>query len=575
MFDLSDAKKELLKSDGNLLVLGGPGSGKTTIALLKAKHEILNNVLMPGQRILFLSFARVTVSRVEEKLANLEFSKEIKRKIEINTYHGFTWNILKSHGYLLCNFRQINLLPPPEAAAKLAEIDVTQRHSEQKRLFYEEGTLHFDIFAELCSDLFSQSDSLCKIICDRYPIIIFDEFQDTNLSEWELIKNLGKYSRIIALADAEQRIYDFRGADPARVGDYMNHFKPTFFDFETENNRSNGTDITNFGNDLLKGENANNDYNDVKCIVYSFSKPPHIKLKTEVLAARNRLNKDDDSDWALAILVPSNKLMLQVSEFLSGKQNFVNGASLPPINHDVAVDQAALSLAAVFIAGLMEQGEPDLEIMDRLVNHLNDYVRGRGAGKITKKDIGISRSLEQYIQTRASKTNKPTLFECHQLAIACSELQLCGNPIEDWINMRGIIGSCKSYALKQLFKDAMFIKLLHKGSVLQSGLAELWRGQNNYKGAVNLVRNALLQEHFSMTARIPKGVLLMTIHKAKGKEFDEVIIYEDIYNGRFLHTPNNPVEIHKARLLLRVAVTRAIKRATILTPVKEKCPLLF
>ncbi|MDR2010947.1 MAG: UvrD-helicase domain-containing protein [Bacteroidales bacterium] len=574
MFELSDAKKELLKSDGNLLVLGGPGSGKTTIALLKAKHEISNNVLLSGQRILFLSFARVTVSRVEEKLVGLGFSKEIKRKIEINTYHGFTWNILKSHGYLLCDFRQIKLLPPPEAAAKLAEIDSSQRHSEQQRLFYEEGYLHFDLFAELCSNLLNQSDPLCKIICDRYPIIIFDEFQDTNLSEWELVKNLGRYSRIIALADAEQRIYDFRGADPKRIDEYMSHFKPTFFDFETENNRSNGTDITSFGNDLLKGGNASNEYNDVKCIAYPFSNPPHIKLKTEVLAARSRLNKDV-VDWSLAILVPSNKLMLQVSDVLSRKQNFAGGQILPPIVHDVAIDQAALSLAAVFIAGLMEQGEPDLEIMDRLISHLNDYVRGRGNGKISKKDIGISRSLEQFIQTRASKTNKPMLLECRQLAIACSELQLCGDPIEDWINMRSIISICKSDTLNQIFKDAMFIKLLHRGSILQSGLAELWREQSNYKGAVNLVRNALLQEHFSMTAKVPKGILLMTIHKAKGKEFDEVIIYEDIYNGRFLHNSEDSNEVRKAKLLLRVAVTRAIKRATILTPSKEKCPLLF
>ena len=300
MFELSDTKKELLETGGNLLVLGGPGSGKTTIALLKARHEILNDTLLSGQRILFLSFARVTVSRVEEKLADLGFSKEIKRNIEINTYHGFTWSILKSHGYLLCRFRQIQLLPPPEAAAKLAEIEADQRYIEQKRLFYEEGCLHFDLFAELCSDLFNQNDSLCRIICDRYPIIIFDEFQDTNPSEWELIKNLGKYSRIIALADAEQRIYDFRGADPERINDYVSHFEPTFFDFATENNRSNGTDIAKFGNDLLKKENVGQEYNNVKCIAYPFSKPPHSKLKTEVLAAQNRLIRDAEN-WSLAI----------------------------------------------------------------------------------------------------------------------------------------------------------------------------------------------------------------------------------------------------------------------------------
>jgi len=575
MFELSDVKKKLIRTDGNLLILGGPGSGKTTIALLKARHDIINNSLLSGQQILFLSFARVTVSRVEEKLAGLDFSNEIKRQIEINTYHGFTWNILKSHGYLLCDFRQINLLPPPEAAAKLAEITTEpERHSEKIRLFYEEGCLHFDIFAELCLELFNQSDSLCKIICNRYPIIIFDEFQDTNPSEWELIKKLGAYSKIIALADAEQRIYDFRGADPARIDDYNNHFSPAFFDFETENNRSNGTDITNFGNDLLKGKTKGIQYNDVRCIAYLFSNPPHIRLKTEVLSARNRLSQLDN-DWSLAILVPTNKLMLQISDVLSARQNFANGHVLPSINHDVAVDQAALSLAAVFIAGLMEQGEPDMEVMDRLVSHLNDYVRGRGGEKISKKDIGLSRSLEQYIKTRSAKTNKPMLLECRQLAFACSEVKLCGNPIDDWISMRDTINSCKSDALKKLAKDALFIKLLHRGSVLQAGLVGLWREQSNYKGAVNLVRNALLQEHFSMTAKIPKGILLMTIHKAKGKEFDEVIIYEDVHNGKFLYRLNDPNEIRKSRFLLRVAVTRAMKKATILTPQQEKCPLLF
>ena len=76
-----------------------------------------------------------------------------------------------------------------------------------------------------------------------YPVIILDEFQDTNPDEWLLIRTLGAHSTLIALADPDQRIYDFRGADPQRIPSFIEEYKPAVFDFGTENNRSNGTDI--------------------------------------------------------------------------------------------------------------------------------------------------------------------------------------------------------------------------------------------------------------------------------------------------------------------------------------------
>lgn len=58
---LSPEKERLLVTDGHILALGGPGSGKTYIALRKAEHEVDASKLKPGQHILFLGFARAKV----------------------------------------------------------------------------------------------------------------------------------------------------------------------------------------------------------------------------------------------------------------------------------------------------------------------------------------------------------------------------------------------------------------------------------------------------------------------------------------------------------------------------------
>lgn len=576
MFNLSPYKKQVLDTMGNLLIMGGPGSGKTTIALLKAKRIIESGNLAQGQSVLFLSFARATISRVEQQ-ANIVIPKTVAKQLEINTYHSFAWNILRSHGYLLCS-KDIRMLLPYEASAKLAGLADDVRKEEIIKLYKEEGLVHFDLFASLCAELLSRSDSLATIISDSYPIIILDEFQDTNEDEWELISQLGKRSILIVLADPEQRIYDFRGADPARIGQYIKEFDSTIFDFQSENNRSQGTDILEFGNDILSGKNKNKNYNDVKCHSYQIRKHhAHIIVtKIAVMNALQRLKESKKQDWSIAILVPSNSLMLEVSDCLNKTHRLKNGKTLLPINHDVALEPAGPSLAAIVIARLLELGSVKQGNVNQLIVDLCEYIRGRhgDSRQPSKNDLSLSNALIKYVQTSKISGSKRQIIidECQKIINQCNNLEFLGEINSDWIKVRELFSEASSECLLAVRKDATYLRLLRKGSLLYSNLSEIWRANYNYKGATEAVKSALTQEHFATSAKTWTGVNIMTIHKSKGKEFDEVIIYEGIRPGQRI--VYNEKTIDQARLNLRVAVTRAKNRVTILSPSKDKCCLL-
>ena len=145
-----------------------------------------------------------------------------------------------------------------KAASKLSEEEKAEKRAREEaeriRLATEEGRVCFDLFADRVAILLHGSNKVRSLISTMYPYIILDEFQDTSADQWRVVQALGASSTLIALADPEQRIFDFIGADPERLNHFKAAFAPAVHDLAGDNHRSKGTEIALFGNDILTGK---------------------------------------------------------------------------------------------------------------------------------------------------------------------------------------------------------------------------------------------------------------------------------------------------------------------------------
>ncbi|OJV55381.1 MAG: hypothetical protein BGO31_20570 [Bacteroidetes bacterium 43-16] len=560
---ICDKRQSVLDHNGHILVEGGPGAGKTTLALLKA-HTILNDgLLKKNQKILFLSFARATISRIDEQAKHL-ISGANKRNLEINTYHGFTWSIIQSHGYLLVRHRKLKLISPPNFAASSAGIGNKKDLIDYKyNLLDKDGILCFDLFAEVASNLLEKSQKICDLLSDTYPYIIVDEFQDTDSNEWKIVQLLGRKSNIIALADLNQRIFEFRGASVKRIPEFVEYFNCLRIDLGKENNRSSGLDIVQFGDDLLTGKNKGKKYKNVQILMYRFYRSDTrlpLFLTLQNAFARKKADKGN-SDWSLAILVKRKSDTLKISSYLTSKK----------ISHDVVIDPEGPSLSAAIIAKVMEPTN-DWGI-DTLIRYIVHHIKGRKGARISQADLKIVSFLESYVPGNkiAGAKRKVLIDEIEKIVVQRNNIAFTGGPDKDWILVRNLFQNSAHEILRNIYEDAIYLRLLNKGALLLSKLTEKWRDSKAYFRASILVEEALTQEHFAMTNRKYTGIFVMNLHKSKGKEFDEVIIWEELYNPI---VNLDPKRIEQDKLVLRVAVTRAKKLTSFLTPTSQPCVLL-
>ena len=277
---LNPAQKEAVESiEGPVLILAGPGSGKTRVITHRVAYLVKVCGINP-HHILAVTFTNKAAREMVERLRNLASSAV--DDLTIGTFHAICARILRRDGktqgvepgfVIYDEEDQLNLIKRslqelnldskkfvPKAILTAISASKSRMLSPQdctlgsrsyfdevvgrvyeryQKLLDESRALDFDDLLMRTVALFRDHPEILKKYQERYIHIMVDEFQDTNLTQYELVKQIaGKYRNICVVGDPDQSIYSWRFADLRNILNFEKDFPDAKVVFLEQNYRS-------------------------------------------------------------------------------------------------------------------------------------------------------------------------------------------------------------------------------------------------------------------------------------------------------------------------------------------------
>jgi DNA helicase-2/ATP-dependent DNA helicase PcrA len=570
-FNVDARRQAILDAQGHCLVLGGPGSGKTTLALHKAGARI-GAGLTPGQNVLFLSFSRAAVGRILDATKTSQISAAVRSQLSVQTFHSFFWHILRSHGYLLGSPQQLTLLSSHDEKALRRGINDTSDLwggwvTERRRLFHDEGRVCFDLFAPLTTELLRKAARLRRRISSCYPLILVDEAQDTSAEQWECARLLAEQSQVICLGDPNQMIFDhLPGVGAQRLEDIRQALNPVEVDLGGDNNRSPGTEIAVFANDVLKGARRVGIYAGVSKFAFhpaADKRDIAIRRSIGIVNAHVRAKTGEDAE-SIAVITTFGKGVAIVSAALrKGK----------PIPHHVVIDEAVVLLASRLGAYLLEPRNV-AERNEEIALCLDLLARASQAkGSTTSLAKGDKFSRWALTLRQGKNCNFELVQALRAVLLKLDALKFQGVPGRDWISMRRLLEEAEQDDLMEVARSLEYLIAFNRGARISDGLASLWTAQGSYAGAREALEVALAQDQIMGVGEELGGIHVMNVHRAKGKQFDGVVLFRSQHASPFAW-PKEAPPYPRSRKVLQVAITRAKHHVLILDEAFPACPII-
>ena len=603
--------------DGPSLVIAGAGSGKTRVLTYKIAYLLEQG--LPPYYILALTFTNKAAREMKLRIAELVGEKRARR-LWMDTFHSIFARILRNEAEAIgfqSNFtifdssdsnnlirliikemelddklyrpgsvhgqisRAKNSLITPAMYAANAEIIQYDRMAKRPQLFeiyqrYQSrlrsaNSMDFDDLLMYTNILFRDHKEILEKYRNQFQYILVDEYQDTNFAQHLIVKQLADaHHRVCVVGDDAQSIYSFRGANIDNILKFKSNFPNTQI-FKLEQNYRSTRNIVNAANSLIK-KNSEQIFKNV------FSENEEGE-KIEVRSAF--------SDFEEGLIV-SNKIARMRIENHAAYSDF---AILYRTNAQSRVFEEALrknNIPYRIYGGLsfyQRKEIKDIISYFRLIVNPNDEeafrrvinypARGLGAvtvGKITSTAQRHGVSLWEVVTA-------PLEFNLDVNTGTAKKLEGFSSLIGDFIDKNKTMHAFelaqevikKSGIAKEAYDD-----MTPEGMSRAQNMQELLNAMNEFvetrqeQGEEEISLTDFLSEVSLLTDQDTdkdadnEKVTLMTVHSAKGLEFDHVFVVgmeEDLFPSAMAKSETRGLE--EERRLFYVAITRAKKSCTI------------
>lgn len=580
---------------GPCMVLAGPGSGKTLTIAKRIEYLIMKHKVRP-EEILVITFTKYAAWEMKNRTRSI--CGPSSYAVTFGTFHGIYYGILK-WAYRL---NQSNLLSDEEKYRILREIlpgidwDQEPEADEEKdylqelaieignvknncmdieeyepvkyttekfrKLYrtYEETKkkyrkIDFEDMLIQCRDLFMKRPDILKKWQEKFQYILVDEFQDVNQAQYDVVRMLAApQDNLFVVGDDDQSVYGFRGAKPGIMMEFMKDYPKARQILLGVNYRSSGYIVKGalrvIGNNKIRFEKK----------IEAFRKPDetvHVQevkdpvQEAEYVLERIREYREKGVSYTeMAVLYRTNVDARAMSELMTEYQiPFVMKEHLNNIyEHFIALDMISYLR--------LSQGEYDRKYFLQIANRPNRYLT-----RESMKTGNVSyESLRRYYRDKDWMVDRIDQLEW-DMKMICDKTPYAA--IQYIRKRMGYDEFLKEYAAYRKISSEDLFALLE----------EIWQNSKGYGTIKEWFEHIesygkMLKEQNKKNGE-KEGVNLMTMHAAKGLEFDTVFVIEANEGSCPYKKATADEEIEEERRLFYVAMTRA-KRKLVISYVKEK-----